>query len=95
MIKTPRCVSCPVCFGAGQITGPKTMWARIPRIDPWYLEPRDCDECEGTGVVTGLTAAAIEAESMQRVMPIVDKVMAEWRDERVALARWESEGGAS
>lgn len=84
-----------MCFGCGQLTGPKSIWAR-PGMgsDPWYLEPRDCDECEGTGVVTRLTAAAIEAVSMQRVMPIVDKIMGEWRAELAAIDQWEAEGGA-
>jgi hypothetical protein len=62
--------------------------------DPFNRVERFCDECEGTGVVTLVRAAGIEARSMQKVLPIVDKVMGEWREELRALEVWEAEGGA-
>jgi RecJ-like exonuclease len=88
------CQSCPVCFGSGQITGPKSITYRREPNDPFNAEIRLCDECEGTGVVTLLTAAAIEAAVMQRVIPIVEKIMGDWRYEMDAIAQWEAEGGA-
>lgn len=88
------CVRCPVCLnGSGQITGPRSWIYGHDPSDPFNVEVRVCDECEGTGVVTALSAAANEAISLQAVMPIVDRVMREWADERAALALWEAEGG--
>ena len=44
--------------------------------------------------MTLLTAAAIEAAMTQRVMPIVEKIIGDWRHELDSIAPWEAEGGA-
>lgn len=88
------CGPCPCCLGSGQITGPKSVAYECDSGDPFNRVVRLCDECEGTGVITLVRAAGIEARAMQKVLPLVDQVMAEWRAELAAVDQWESEGGA-
>ena len=68
---------CPICFGCGEITGPESRAYRMDPEDPYNVVVRVCEECDGTGVVTAVRRAGLEAESMQRVMAIVDKVFPE------------------
>ncbi len=65
---------CPGCGGRGQITGPKSVAYDHDPSDPFNREVRLCDECEGTSVVTAIRRAGLDAESMQRVMDVVDKM---------------------
>lgn len=68
---------CPVCMGRGQITGPKSLIYEYDPGDPFNVEVRLCDECDGRGLVTAARAAGIHAEALQKVLPIVDQVMQE------------------
>jgi hypothetical protein len=87
------CESCPCCLGCGQITGPKSAAYSFDPGDPFNRVVRLCDECEGTGVITKVRAAGLHARAMHAVLPIVDRVMDEWRDEVRAVEAWEAEGG--
>jgi hypothetical protein len=95
---TVLCKPCPCCMGRGEITGPKSIAFEMDReigvSDPFNAKPRDCDECEGTGIITAVREAGITARAFHKVMPLVDRFMDEWMAELRAIETWEGEGGS-
>ena len=73
----PPSEPCPVCFGCGQITGPRSMAFRSDPTDPFNATVRLCDECEGTSVVTSIRAAAIRSRAMDRALTAIDQTLPE------------------
>lgn len=65
---------CLYCLGRGEITGPKSVAYEYDPSDPFNAERRECEDCEGTGVMDDLRAAALLAHADQKVQRALNKL---------------------